>query len=462
MKHFAPLLIVAVLTSVACGSTSTSTNVAPSPARCEAAATPNPSAFPASGGSGNLVVSSARECSWSASSETAWISLGAPANGQGDGSVRYTVAPNPAGTPRRGTVVLGSKSIEITQEPATCRFELDRRSFELAVDPGTATVNVEAPAGCAWTAKAGASWITIVEGSQGTGAGRVRFRASANPATGPRSGSLEVAGLRVDVRQAGTQPDGQPAPGPSPAPEPSPAPVPPCAYTLAPASVEAGPGQTDGSVSVQTDAACRWTAVSDVSWLTLATGNATTGPGVVQYQAAANSGSSTRTGHITVGASVFTLRQAACSYAIDPASASYEARGGTGGMTVQTQAPCAWSARTNDSWIELAAAGGAGDGRIGFEVKSNRNLAARTGSITVAGQQFSVVQGGATSISGRVRSLGGSCPTRRFTINGQRIRTTSSTEYEGGSCGNLGDGVAVRIKGIVGSDDVLTAIEADF
>jgi hypothetical protein len=56
----------------------------------------------------------------------------------------------------------------------------------------------------------------------------------------------------------------------------------------------------------------------------------------------------------------------------------------------------------------------------------------------------------------------GSCPTRRFTINGQRIRTTNSTEYEGGSCGDLRDGVAVRIKGIVGSDDVLTAIEADF
>src|SRR5215207_9703624 len=160
MKHLATLLIVAVLTSVACGSTSTSTNVAPSPVRCEAAATPNPSAFPASGGSGNLVVSSARECSWSASTQTAWISLGPPTNGQGDGSVRYTVAPNPAASARRGTVVLGSTSVEITQEPATCRFELDRRSFELGADEGTATVNVEAATGCAWTAKAAVSWLS--------------------------------------------------------------------------------------------------------------------------------------------------------------------------------------------------------------------------------------------------------------------------------------------------------------
>jgi hypothetical protein len=61
-----------------------------------------------------------------------------------------------------------------------------------------------------------------------------------------------------------------------------------------------------------------------------------------------------------------------------------------------------------------------------------------------------------------VRSLDGSCPTRRFTINGQRIRTTSSTDYEEGSCGDLRDGVAVRVKGIVGSDDVLRAFEVDF
>jgi hypothetical protein len=444
MKHFAPLLVVAALTSVACGSTSTSTNVAPSPARCDAAATPNPSAFPASGGSGNLVVSSARECSWSASSETAWILLGAPANGQGDGSVRYTVAPNPAATPRRGAVVLGSKSIEITQEPATCRFELDRRSFELAGSDGTATVNVAAAGGCVWTAKAGASWINIVDGSQGSGAGRVRFRISANPAASPRSGSLEVAGLRVDVRQLG-------AGGATST----------CTFAVTPASADAGPGQTDGSLSVQTDASCPWTPVSDVSWLT-GTASTSSGPGTVRYEAAANAGSSSRTGHFTVNGSVFTLRQAACSYSIDPASASYEARGGTGGITVQTQAPCAWSARANDSWIELTAAGGTGDGRVGYEVKSNRSLAARTGTITVGGQQFSVAQGGATSISGRVRSVDGSCPTRRFTINGQRIRTTSSTEYEGGSCGDLRDGVAVRIKGIVGSDDVLTAIEVDF
>ena len=443
MKHFAILLAVAALTSIACGSTSTSTDVAPSPVRCEAAATPNPSAFPAGGGNGNLVVSSARECSWSASSQAAWITLGAPTNGQGDGSVRYTVAPNPAASARRGTLVLDSKSVEISQEPATCRFELDWRSFELAAGEGTATVNVEAATGCAWTAKAGSSWITIVEGSQSSGAGRVRFLVSANTAVGPRSGSLEVAGLRVDVRQLGA--------GPS------------CMYALAPAAADAGPVQTDGSVSVQTDAGCPWTAVSDAPWLTLGNGTTGSGPGGVHYQAAANSGSSSRTGHITVAGGVFTLRQAGCSYAIDPASALYEALGGSGGISVQTQAPCVWSADTKDSWIDLTYSGGApGAGRVGYAVKPNKNIAARTGAITVAGRHFTVAQDGAASISGLVRSLDGSCPSRRFTINGHRIRTTSSTDYEEGSCGELRDGVAVRVKGIVGSDEVLTAIEVDF
>jgi len=214
---------------------------------------------------------------------------------------------------------------------------------------------------------------------------------------------------------------------------------------------------------VQTDAACPWTAVSDVPWLTLGTGSTTSGPGTVPYQAAANGSSSTRTGHITVAGAVFTLRQAACSYSIDPASASYEARGGAGAITLQTQAPCAWSASTNVAWIELASRGTVvGDGRVAYDVRPNSNIADRTGTITVAGQQFSIAQEGAASLSGRVRSLDGSCPTRRFTINGQRIRTTSSTDYEQGSCGALSEGVAVRVKGIIGSDDVLTAIEVDF
>src|SRR4051812_7408289 len=259
------VIFTSIAASSACGSTSTSTAVSPSPARCGVAATPTPAAFPASGGNGNLAVASARECSWSVSSSVAWITLASPVDGQGAGTVRYTVAANPAGTARRGAIVFGSQSAEITQEPAACRFDLDRSSFAYPAGEQTDTIGLRAPAGCAWTAKTDVSWITIIDGSQGSGAGVVRFRTAANAATAPRTGSLDIAGVRVSVRQSA---------GASP-----------CTYGLTPDNVDFGPGQTDGSVSVRTDGACAWTAATDQAWLTIVAGATGSGSGNVRYRA---------------------------------------------------------------------------------------------------------------------------------------------------------------------------------
>jgi hypothetical protein len=435
-------LVIAMTVSVACGSTSSSTNVAPSPVRCAVAATPTPSTFPATGGSGTLVVSSERECSWSASSPASWISLLPPTAGQGDGKVRYTVAPNLAASSRRGSVVLGSQSADITQEAAACRFAFEPSSIELASGEQTAAVNVRVAAGCAWTAKAAVSWITIVDGAQGNGPGQVRFRTAVNAAVEPRSGSIEIAGQRVAVRQfAGLS----------------------CTYGVEPASAKAGPEQTTGNLSVRADAGCPWTAISDQPWLTIVAGQSGSGSGQIGYQAAANSTNSNRTGHITLNTSVFTFEQSACSYTIAPASQSFPGRGGTGTIDVGTQGRCAWSAGTNDAWIDITSgANGSGDGRVTYEVQPNERTGARTGTIVVAGQPFAVTQQGEASISGRARSVDGTCPNRRFTVNGQRIRTTSSTDYEKGTCGDIANGVAIRVKGIIGSDGVLTAIEVEF
>src|SRR4051812_35764409 len=352
MIRFALPLIIAAMASAACGSTSSSTNVAPSPARCAVAATPKPAIFPASGGSGTLAVSSERGGSWSASSPASWISLTPPTAGQGDGKVGYTIAPNPVASSRRGTLVLGSQSAEITQEAAACHFVLEPSSFELAGGDQTANVSVRVATGCAWAAKAAVSWIAVVDGEQGNGPGQVRFRTTANAGIEPRSGSLEIAGQRVMVRQfAGLS----------------------CTYAVEPASAKAGPEQTMRSLSVHTDPGCPWTAVSDQSWLTIVTGRNGSGPGEVGYQAAVNSGNSSRAGHITVDTGTFTLEQSACSYSIDPASESFEARGGSGRIEVRTQSRCAWSAQTNDAWIEITSGrDGSGGGRVTYEAQPNK------------------------------------------------------------------------------------------
>ena len=216
-------------------------------------------------------------------------------------------------------------------------------------------------------------------------------------------------------------------------------------------------------MSVKTGVGCSWTAVSDQAWLTVVAGASATDSGDVQYQAAANGTPSTRTGHITINGSVFTLRQTPCSYAIDKQSESFVARGGSGPIDVKTQSPCAWSAHTTSAWIQITSAASAvGNGRVEYQVQPNTNIAPRTGTISVANLVFTLRQDGETSLSGLVRSVEGSCPGKRFSLNGQHIRTTSSTHYEDGSCGDVKDGARVILKGLVGLDGVLTAIEVDF
>jgi hypothetical protein len=325
-------------------------------------------------------------------------------------------------------------------------------------------VNVQAPGGCLWSASSSASWITVVEGAQGNGNGRVLFRAAANTGTTARSGSLQVAGERVDVRQL---PAGATPTPPPPAPGD-------CSFALVPDSAVTGPEPSSGSIAVQTGNDCSWTAVSDAAWLTVVAGATGSGSGQVNYQAAANTSSSGRTGRITVGTATFTLQQAgvaSCNYRIDPRSASLSADGGTGAVDVETGSLCVWSASTSASWIAITSGtSGIGNGRVEYRVDPNGSTSARTGVIDVAGNQFTIDQEGAAAppptepvtVTGNIRNLEGSCPERRFRVDGRDVRTTSETDYDGGSCADLRQNEFVTVTGLVGQDGVLVADEVAF
>jgi hypothetical protein len=410
--------------------------------RCNASGAPERSSFPPSGGSANLVVTAARECSWSVASDASWMSLSG-AQGTGDGQVRYTVSPNSAASVRRGRLALGAQTYEVTQQGAACRSDVSRRSFEVDAGQQALDVAVDATAGCTWTAKSSSNWISITEGSQGSGGGRVRFRVSANTAPTPRSGALEVAGIRVEVRQLGS--------------------VPKCNYSVDPSSAQSGPEGIDDRLSVQTDGTCTWTAVSDQPWLAIIAGVTGTGPGEVRYRAAPNAGSAGRTGRISVQGAVFTLQQDACRFTLDRTSASFDARSRVATVQVRTSDGCEWSATSNVSWIAITSRRtGAGDGRVEYTVRANTTSASRRGTMTIAGQLFTVTQTAGFTIIGRAQDVDGSCPTKSFSVSGQRVRTTSSTRYDGGACRDLREGTWVRVSGITGGEPVMTADEVGF
>jgi uncharacterized protein (TIGR03437 family) len=104
-----------------------------------------------------------------------------------------------------------------------------------------------------------------------------------------------------------------------------------------------------------------------------------------------------------------------CTYLLNSASQSFSASGGSGSVSVTAGSGCTWTANSNASWIAITSgASGSGNGAVAFSVALNTTTSSRTGTITIAGQTFTVTQSGSqpvTAISAASFStLGGIAP----------------------------------------------------
>ena len=86
----------------------------------------------------------------------------------------------------------------------TCSYVLSATSAGFAASAGDGSVNIAAPAGCAWTAMSNASWLTVTAGAQGTAGGTVSFHLDANSGSSSRTGTLTIGGQTMTVTQVGT------------------------------------------------------------------------------------------------------------------------------------------------------------------------------------------------------------------------------------------------------------------
>jgi uncharacterized protein (TIGR03437 family) len=85
-----------------------------------------------------------------------------------------------------------------------------------------------------------------------------------------------------------------------------------------------------------------------------------------------------------------------CSYALSATSATAAAAGASGSVTVAAGPPCTWTAQSNTAWITISdGATGTGDGTVSFAAAANAG-AARSGTLTIAGQTVTISQDGAT------------------------------------------------------------------
>jgi len=145
--------------------------------------------------------------------------------------------------------------------------------------------------------------------------------------------------------------------------------------------------------------------------LTYAPANATSGA-VVEVTATAFGGTQQGSVSQPVGACTTPAggtTQPGCSYLVQPLSYSFNTAGGTAGgvasgggtnnppVIVTTRSDCRWGALANDPWITIeAGATGLGNGAVSYRVAPNP-LAARTGSLIIAGTTHSVQQAAGSS-----------------------------------------------------------------
>jgi Putative binding domain, N-terminal len=89
------------------------------------------------------------------------------------------------------------------------------------------------------------------------------------------------------------------------------------------------------------------------------------------------------------------LSPSGCVFSLNPPSISFGTSAGTSSLTVVTTNVCGWQAVSNASWITITGGlSGAGNGTVSFNIDANAG-APRVGTLTVAGQTFTVNQAGA-------------------------------------------------------------------
>jgi Putative binding domain, N-terminal/Viral BACON domain len=321
----------------------------------------------ATGGSAVIAVRAGAGCPWTASAAADWISFTSGRAGEGPGEIRIAVGANP-GPARSATLSVASQTVSVTQASG-CNYTVTPSSLSASAAATTGSIQVGAAQACAWSATSGASWVTITGGSSGSGDGAVQFSIAAN--SGPaRDTSLSIGGRTVPVAQASG-----------------------CTYSISPGVQDVGSGSGTGAASIATGVGCPWTASSNAAWISVAT-PAGTGPAQVSFSVMPNSGPP-RSGTITLAGHLFTVNQASsCTWALVPPSHVYGPDGGNGAILVIVSGACTWTAVSNAAWITLTSGeSGTGGGLVQFVVASNTS-AARSGTMTIAGQRYDVTQAG--------------------------------------------------------------------
>ena len=264
--------------------------------------------------------------------------------------------------------------ITTSPPPPPCSYSIAPAGQSFGDGGGGGSLSLTTEGDCGWLAASHADWITITSPTRGAGGAAFTYAVAPNGGTGPRTGTIAVAGQTFSVAQGVG-----------------------CTFAIDPTSQHAGSGGGNAGVDVTAPGGCPWTAVSRATWITITSGAAGSGSGRVAYAVATNTGHGARTGTMTIAGQTFTVTQDgapnSCSYSISPNRRNIGAAGGAGAVTVKAPTGCDWTAQSHAGWITITSAdSGSGGGTLTYAVAPNTSGVNRQGIVTIAGRTFTVKQ----------------------------------------------------------------------
>lgn len=274
------------------------------PAVCSYELSPARADFTKDGGSATFAVAAPADCLWTASSSAPWLVIDGAGQGSGPGTVSYTVSRHTDVPERSATIAVADRRFTVRQsgDPGVCQYSVAPVVLNACMPGGTLTATVTTQASCPWTATPNATWLSVSQGTAGSGPATLSVSFSDNY-DAPRQGIVMVrwptptAGQNIQIGQAG------------------------CRYAVSRTaiSVAAAGGAGTFDVVQQSDPTecggatqdrCVWTARSEVAWITITTGMPQSGDNPVSFVVAPNDSTSPRTGTIVMRDKTVTVTQA--------------------------------------------------------------------------------------------------------------------------------------------------------
>ena len=168
-----------------------------------------------------------------------------------------------------------------------------------------------------------------------------------------------------------------------------------CTYSLASSSTNVGPGASTGSVQVMAPSGCPYSASAPSGSFASITGGASgSGNGTVSYSVQANSGAARSTA-LTIAGQPYTINQlTGCVFGLTPQGRMFPAAGGSDTITVGgASSACQFTVITdpNAPWLLVNSTTST---TVAYTALANVSTSSRTGTLTVAGQPFTVVEAG--------------------------------------------------------------------